>query len=445
MNRFFLMLVMMTILCTVSDVAGLENGYSRMVYNVSGLQNYSLHWNDRFPPDSNLSIYVEADGINHRRAVGVDFIIIVRDSNNNIVNTEVIEHRYRNYQENDFAIYWKVTDKDWEDGYYTAQIHIYDLLNDSIMERYYDDVTTTLTYETNETDTLPDIPYLNRGFILNNSWLDTTQHRAIMQKFWIDSYADKYPANRFTVDNMTMEKLKVARNENVSIFVDVKNNFYDNGNVSLDVIMDGRNIGNVAISSDAFSSKLAVFNVSSDILGNHSVEIIPTSNNTMGNDLIGNFAVSEQEITTPATSVYKDITIDNLSVRPNQTVVVTVTMVNTGKPGLLSVNLTVNGRPEGEQSAYLNFSEEKDVKFNITRSELGEYRVNVNNSVLSKIFFVTSNGGISSNISSNIKSNVTTEKKDEGMSKLDIMLGLSILTILMVAAKLYIRRRTDIK
>src|SRR3990167_9665289 len=160
MNRFSSLLAVAVIMCIIPVVAGIENGYSRMVYNVSGLQNYSLHWNDRFPLGSNLSIYVEADGINHRRAVGVDYIFVIRDSNNKVVDTALYEHRYRNYNENGFTVYWRVINEDWEDGYYTAQIHIYDLLNDSIMEKYYEDVTTTLIDQTNESDIFPDIPYM---------------------------------------------------------------------------------------------------------------------------------------------------------------------------------------------------------------------------------------------------------------------------------------------
>lgn len=439
MNRFSSLLVVTIILCIIPVVTGIENGYSRMVYNVSGLQNYSLHWNDRFPIDSNIGMYVEADGVNHRRAVGVDYIFIIRDSNNNVVDTALYEHRYRNYEENDFTVYWRIINRSWEDGYYTTQIHIYDLLNDSIMEKYYDDVATTLVDETNESDILPDIPYMNRGYIRNHSELDAVQHKVIIQRFWIDRYADKYPVNRFVVDGMVIEKTKVAQNENVSIFINIKNNFYDSDNVSLDVIMDGQKISNATIYIDDFESKQTIFNISSDIIGNHTVELIPVSKNTMGYDLLGNFEVSEQDITIPATFIYKDMRIDNLSIGPNQTVIITVTIENRGKPGSLPVNLMINGIPEDEQIIYLNFSEEKDIKFNITKEELGEYKVSLNNSDISKIFFVTSKEETVKE-----KKEEVVEKKEEGLSKSHIITGLSILAILIVIVKMYLKKR-DIK
>ncbi len=436
MNRFSSLLAVVVILCLIPTVVGIENGYSRMVYNVSGLQNYSLHWNDRFPLGSNLSIYTEADGISHRRAAGVDYIFIVRDSNNNVVDTALYEHRYRNYEENDYAIYWKEINESWEDGYYTTQIHIYDLLNDSIMEKYYDDITDTLVYETNESDTLPDIPYMNRGYIRNHSELDAVQHKVIIQRFWIDRYADKYPVNRFIVDGMVIDKIKVAKNENVSIYINIKNNFYDSGNISLDTIMDGQKISNTTIYVNDFESKQAIINVSSYAMGNHAVEIVPTSKNTMGYGLLGNFAVSEQEVTMPATFIYKDIRIDDLSIEPNQTVTITVTIENRGKPGSLPVNLMINGIPEGEKVIYLNFSEEKDVKFNITKEELGEYKVSLNNSDLSKIFFVIGEEEITKE-----KKEEVSEKKEEGISKLQMIVSLSILFVLIIITKIYLKRR----
>ena len=437
MNRFSSLLAVAMILCIIPVVAGIENGYSRMVYNVSGLQDYSLHWNDRFPPGSNLSIYVEADGVNHRRAVGVDYIFIIRDSNNNIVDTALYENRFRDYEENGFKVYNRAINESWEDGYYTAQIHIYDLLNDSIMEKYYDDVATTLVDETNESDILPDIPYMNRGYIRNHSELDATQHRVIIQKFWIDRYADKYPVNRFIVDGMIIERERVAQNENVNIFVNIKNNFYDSGNVSLDVIMDGQKIGNTTVDIDAFESNQTIFNISSDIIGNHTVEIIPVSKNTMGLDLLRSFEVSEQEVTTPVTFIYKDMTIDNLSVEPNQTVTITVTIENRGMHGSLPINLLINDVPdvESKQIVFLNFSEQKDVKFNITKEELGEYKISINNSDLSKIFFVTSKDKIVQ------KKEEEIEKKVEGISKSHMIAGLLILVILILIAKRYIKNK----
>ena len=124
---------MVFIILTVPSLA-VDNGYARIVYNVRGLQDYDLHWNDRFPPGSILKIYAEADGVNHEREVAVDYIFIIKDPNNNIVDTSLYSNRYEDYRENDFMTYSKNVPQEWVDGVYTADIHILDLLNKSLMD-----------------------------------------------------------------------------------------------------------------------------------------------------------------------------------------------------------------------------------------------------------------------------------------------------------------------
>ncbi|MDL5502023.1 MAG: hypothetical protein QSU88_02300, partial [Candidatus Methanoperedens sp.] len=137
---------MVFIILTVPSLA-VDNGYSRIVYNVRGLQDYDLHWNDRFPPGSILKIYVEADGVNHKREVAVDYIFIIKDPNNNIIDTSLYSNRYHDYRENDFMTYSKNLPQDWDDGVYTADVHIFDLLNESLMDTYYQDLISSYLNE----------------------------------------------------------------------------------------------------------------------------------------------------------------------------------------------------------------------------------------------------------------------------------------------------------
>lgn len=418
---------------TTLPALGLENGYSRVVYNVSGLQNYSLHWNDRFPPDSKLMIYTESNGVNHRRLIGVDYIFIIRDPNNNIVDTEVLESKYKNYKANDFVVFNRTVTEEWDDGYYTTQIHIYDLLNDSIVEEYYNNVTATLVNETDENETLPDIPYMKRGDIVNDSILNAVQHKIVIQKFWVDRYTDKYPANRFIIKDITLDKMKVAPGENISIFANIENNFYDNGTATFDILMDKKKIDNISISMENFSTKQVNFNVSSNILGIHEIEIMPTSKDTIIHDSFIYVDVTDQEVKTSTTFNYKDIMIDNLTVEPNQTVVVTITIENKGKAGLLPVTLNINNVPDTQQDVYLNFLETRDVKFNITKTEIGQYKVTVNGTDLSKIFFVRE------------KREVVGEKKEQieekKTPKIYVISGILVAIILVFALRRYLVNR----
>ncbi len=182
----FLIIIMLSLILPVPTLA-MDNAYVRIVYNTRGLQDYDLHWNDRFPPGSTIKIYAEADGINHKREVAVDYVFIIRDSDDNIVDTASFSNRYEDYRENDFVTYSKEIPAGWEDGVYTAEIHIFDLLSDSIMENYYINVSTEFL-----NGTKPDLPIMDRSDVFNKS--DVAElYTKIVKTFYVDRYASKYP------------------------------------------------------------------------------------------------------------------------------------------------------------------------------------------------------------------------------------------------------------
>jgi len=106
-----------------------------------------------------IKIYAEADGVNHKRQVAVDYIFIIKDPNNNVIDTALYSNRYEDYRENDFMTYSRNVPQEWVDGVYTADIHIFDLLNETLMDTYYRDLITSYL---NESDR-PDLPVMNRS------------------------------------------------------------------------------------------------------------------------------------------------------------------------------------------------------------------------------------------------------------------------------------------
>ncbi len=425
----------MTILATLPLSSGLDNGYAKIVYNISELQSYQLHWNDRFPPNSTLMIYVESNGINHRRAVGVDYIFIIKDSNNNIVNTTVKESRFQDYRVNDFTNFTREIDTNWEDGAYVAEVHIFDLLNDSIMDKHYQNVTYTLLDGDNIE---PNIPYMNRSDIMNSPELMDRQYKKVLQNFYIDKFSDRYPANRFVIENVTIEKLSIAPGTPIQIEVYLKNNFYDHGSVYVDLLLDNNTISNETIPIEAYSSKNISLSIPSEItenlsFGDHIIEIIPTTANTIGLDLFAIFTVSEMEIGIPIRLRFIDLQIDKLTIKPNETINVTVTVENRGRSGIQDIGLLVNNKLEEEKTVHLNFSEMKDVNFTLTKEIAGQYRINLNNTNLNKVFFVEEREILPEEIEK-------VKFEEERIPRLFIIVILSILAIF-----IYIIRKKFVK
>ncbi len=416
---------MITVILAVPSMA-LDNGYSRVVYNVRGLQDYDLHWNDRFPQGSTVKIYAEADGINHRREVAVDYVFIIRDASNNIIDTALYSNRFEDYRADDFITYTRTIPQDWDDGAYKAEVHIFDLLNDSVMDTYYNDLIMSYL---NETDR-PDLPIMNRS----NATKIPNQHMEIVRTFFVDKYASKYPSDRFRIENIAFDRTVVAPDIPVTVSATVTNTFYDKGSTSVGLMLDNVLINTTTVDVDSFSKTKVFFTVSSGATGNHTVEIIPSGNNTIGLNLSGVFTVStEEKIEAPTQFVYQDIQIDNLSVAPNQTAVITVTVRNIGKEGTQPVDLYINDNLEEEKQVDLNFSETRDIKFNVTKVELGAYRVTVDKSNLSKVFFVES-----------ATPQVTATQLPPAIERkpqLDLVVGLSIIVIAIYILRRYLRNR----
>lgn len=430
-NILAIILIIITILIILPfPSSAIDNGYARIVYNVRGLQDYDLHWNNRFPQGSIIQVYNEADGVNHRRAVAVDYIFIIKDSNNNIVDSASYSNRYEDYRENDFLTYSKEVPQGWEDGVYTAEIHIMDLLNDSIMNKYYEDVT--LSYLNGSSK--PDIPVMERSDIFNLTEADKQRQIInITQTFYIDKYASKYPMDRFRVENFMLDRTIVAPNVPVQVSVNISNTFYEPGTTSLSLLMDNKLIDDTAVEIGGYGTRQVSFAVSSATEGKHTIEIIPTGSNTVGVNLLGVFNVSiQKEIEIPTTFSIKDLQVDRLSVGPNEPVIISVTVENKGKEGSLPVEIDVNGVLEEERSVNLNFSEIKEIRFNITKPELGSYRVSVANSNLSKLFFVE--------LSTSTPA-VTVEPAQEKKPEFKYILWVSAAVIFIFILRLYLRRK----
>lgn len=395
-----------------------------MVTNVSGLQKYQLHWNDRFSPGSTLMIYVEANGINHRRTVGVDYIIIIKDSNDNVVNTNVFTNRYRDYRENDFIVYSLTVNDTWEDGSYIADIHIFDLLNDSIMNQYNKNVTTALLNGSKE----PSIPYMDRSVVINMIDIDR-QYKNIIQNFYIDKYADKYPANRFVISNMSIDRNIVAPGIPITVSIDVENTFYDNGTLNLEVMLDNKVVNNLSVDIGPYSATKATVEVPIDATefleyGNHTIELIPVTPNTIGFDLSTPIIVENIRIEIPARLVYKDIRTDKLSYSPNETINATVTIENMGREAPRNVGLMVNDVLVEEKTITLNYSEIRDINFSFTEKNVGQYKVTINDTDLSVIFFVEHEVPVQETPT------VSPEVEDKRASTIMVIVGLAILIIL---------------
>ena len=153
----------------------------------------------------------------------------------------------------------------------------------------------------------------------------------------------------------------------------------------------------------------------------------------MGLNISGVFNVTEKNIEKPTLFVFKDFQIDKLSVVQGETVNIYVTVENVGKEGSQPLDMFINDKLEEHREVHLNFSETQDIIFNVTKPELGAYRVSIENTSFSKIFFVESAKQITN------VTNVSLIPIQEKKNGLKYIIGLSIIIIFIVALRLYLK------
>ena len=431
-NPYLRHVLMIFILLQLVFPASALDGYAQIVSNVKGLQDYELHWNDKFPPGSNLKIYVEASEINHKRYVGVDYIFIIRDSNNNKVDAKSFSNRYEDYRENDLITYSIIVPEEWDDGVYTAYIYLFDLLDDNIMEEYQNNITTSMLNDS----TLPDIPYLERGEILLMNGTEKQKHyKAIEKEFYIDKYANKYPMDRFRIENMKLDKIIIAPGEPMQVSVNVSNIFYEKGSTSLDLILDNKLIDSAKVEVKESGSTQVNFTLSTEHIGHHTVEIIPSGKNTIALKTIAFFEVSPlKKVETPTNFVYREITTDKIKVDPSLKVNISIIVENKGGEGSQTIGLYINDEVEEERQVYLKNSEIKEIIFEVEKQDAGAYRATIGQSNLSKVFFVGTPVTTPEAIAGQ-------ETRKENKPKAAIILGLSILVICTHILRKYLKKR----
>jgi hypothetical protein len=299
------------------------------------------------------------------------------------------------------------------------------------MDKYQDDVDISFLNDSSK----PEIPLMERDEIFNLTQSEKTkQYLTIKKIFFVDKYANKYPADRFSVESIRLDRNKVAPKEPISVNVNISNNFYEKGSTSIDLLMDNELVDSAVLDLEGSSTGQAIFSISTEHIGEHTIEIIPTGKNTIAMNNLAFFevnALSEFEI--PTEFNFMDIRIDKLNVEQNKMVNVSVTIQNKGMNGALPVKLFINNLLEEEREVHLNFSETKDIVFGISRPDLGAYRVSIGETNLSKVFFV--------GLPEPTPAPLINEPENEGKPRFNILLGLSSLLVMIYLLRRYLKKR----
>ncbi|MHC1571310.1 MAG: COG1470 family protein [Methanosarcinales archaeon] len=448
----------------------IENVNARFVTNVRGIQDYDLHWNDRFPPNSTLKLYIEALDVSHRRVIALDYLVLITDPEGVLLTGYFLGRRYllspyySYYGTNDYIVYSKEIPDEWIDGLYTADIYVFDLTNDSVVDHAFNVIKENFTYSgfvfveknvsenitteyetgttyaplTTETiewypDTwdsdLADLILINRT---NATFEHTVRH------FFVDRHASKYPLDRFHIEDLRLACKEAAPGAVINASVNVTNTYFEAGIAGFSVEIDNTTVSNLSVGLNATERKTVNFTISNDTVGEHIITIVPSTPRTLGFDLKMPFIITEEEAIIPPAMVVNDLQIDKLRALTGEEVTITLTVTNTGGSGSAPVKIKVNDEIL-TRTAIANRSETISLLFNLTPVDPGDYRVEVPGTDLAKLFFVEE-GPIEEEPPSLVER--LDEKAEEQKPELRAILILSVIVVLLYALRTYLRWKT---
>ncbi len=104
-------------------------------------------------------------------------------------------------------------------------------------------------------------------------------------------------------------------------------------------------------------------------------------------------APPEAKVTGETKFTVTDMQIDKFTVKPDETVSISVTVKNEGVRGTEKIALVINGEKEAEESVTLDYLASKTLHFTVKKSLPGQYKVTVPGTDIVKQFFVEESRG----------------------------------------------------
>src|SRR5574341_929989 len=94
---------------------------------VAGIDNYTKHWSNTYPPDpkADIIIYSYAANASYKRMSALNFLYVVYDPRDNVVAVDKIDSFKRSYDPN-VVHYTLHPGSDWVEGTYKVRIIVYD-------------------------------------------------------------------------------------------------------------------------------------------------------------------------------------------------------------------------------------------------------------------------------------------------------------------------------
>lgn len=343
---------------------------------------YVKHWSATYPPDPNaeIIIYSEAKNMAYKRLSALGFIYVVYDPMNNIVAVEKISSFKRSYDPN--IVYYTLHPKtDWIEGNYNVKIVVFDMVN---REAYDENVSSDpfaigidpekykIFYDTGaNADKLGVLRTLGDPVV-----------RAVLN-FKIDKAVTIYPPDRLIlhdarfVDNSTDRII----GEKLEIEVQIDNNYKDEAQIKLAMLVDNNLVTAKEISVDGLSNSTVTFSAKASKLGTFKLSFGADTPDVKYRNAELMFTIKNETESTRLSDL-PQIKITGMNVNKEfvgagENVTVSVNAINNGKSGNKTITVYSNRVAIGSSEIHLQYLEEKTVEIPVKLKSMGINKITV--------------------------------------------------------------------
>lgn len=347
---------------------------------VAGIDNYTKHWSNTYPPDpkANIIIYSYAGNLSYKRLSAVGFMYVVYDPMDNIVAVEKMSSFQRSYEPN--VVYYTLhPGSDWIEGTYKVKIVVFDQIDRDAWEDLKSDPYGIISdpekyktfYETGsnakDLGVLKDLgdPVAQAGL-----------------NFQISKSSSLYPPDRFLlhdvrfVDNTTERIL----GEKLKIELQVDNNYLDDGAFKLAMLVDSNIVSTQDITIKGLNTSKVIFEAKAGKTGTFKLHFGADIPEVKYQNAELTFSIKNETDTTRLDIQKIEITGMNVNkefTAVGTNVTVSVTTINNGKMGNKTITVYSNRVPVGSAEINLQYLEEKTVEIPVVLESMGINKITV--------------------------------------------------------------------
>lgn len=377
-----ILLVLVVFILFSNPVSALGDFKFDFVTKVGGVDNYTRHWSNTYPPDANANIiiYSYTGNISFKRMSAISYVYVTYDPFGSVVAVDRKDMFQRNYEP---LVYYYIFHprSDWIDGNYKIRIVVFNRVDRD--EDAWEDITSDPVGIAVDIEKYK--KFYETGTNADDIGIVRDLGNPIKQEvlyFKIDKSVSIYPPDRFLIHDLAFVDGNNERifGEQLKIEVKVDNNYADDGTFKMALLVDNGIVATQDVTVKGQDTSTVIFEAKAGKAGNFKLHIgADTPDAKMKNAELMFTIKNESEsgrLDVPKIGI-TSMNIDKEFVPINSNITISITAVNNGKTGNKTITIYSNKIPIGSADVNLQYLEEKTIEIPVTLDKMGLNRITV--------------------------------------------------------------------